>query len=122
MRLQAQLFSGHFGSLIRSLLGEAQFDEELAQAFRERWLLPRREMTRDILQTAIAEGDLKPGIDLDPAIDLLYAPFYYRLLLGVGALDDRLSDHVFNAALAGLRTPQIGSSRIVMVPTPSIRR
>jgi AcrR family transcriptional regulator len=103
MRLQARLFSGHFGKLIRSLLGEAQFDDELAEAFRERWLLPRREMTREILQTAIAEGDLKRSIDLDQAIDLLYAPFYYRLLLGVGALDDGLSDRVFQAALAGLR-------------------
>ena len=103
MRLQARLFAGHFGQLIKSLLGEAQFDDDLAQAFRERWLLPRRELTRQILQQAIGDGDLRRDIDLEAAIDLLYAPFYYRLQLGIGVLDEAFSDTVYEAVLAGLR-------------------
>jgi AcrR family transcriptional regulator len=39
----AKAFRGPFGSMIKALLGEAQFDAELAEAFRTRWITPRRE-------------------------------------------------------------------------------
>ena len=42
MRILARVFRGRDGALIKSLLAEAQFDPELATAFRERWTLPRR--------------------------------------------------------------------------------
>lgn len=42
MRAQATAFRGKYGNLVKALLGEAQCDPELAEAFRERWTLPRR--------------------------------------------------------------------------------
>jgi hypothetical protein len=43
MRLQAKFFSQQIWlKLIKALLSEAQFNPELAEAFRERWILPRR--------------------------------------------------------------------------------
>jgi AcrR family transcriptional regulator len=53
MRLQARFFRSALGRMIAELLGEAQFDSELAEAFRERWINPRRAMTRDVLLEAI---------------------------------------------------------------------
>ena len=61
-------------------------------------------MTREILEQAVADGDLRRGIDLEAAIDLFYAPFYYRLQLGSGVLDESFSDQIFNSVLAGLRS------------------
>src|ERR1700761_3028833 len=57
--LQAAFFRGSREKLIRSLIAEAQSDPELATAFRDRWLKPRREGVRRILQTAITEGSLR---------------------------------------------------------------
>ncbi len=99
--LQAVFFRSPRGNLIRSLVAEAQSDPELACAFRDRWLEPRREGVREILQTAVTEGSLRKDIDIDTAIDLLYGSLYYRLLLGSGPLDERFVDHIFQQFLAG---------------------
>ena len=99
--LQAAFFQSSRGTLIRSLVAEAQSDSELAMAFRERWLNPRREGVRQIMQAAVAEGSLRSEIDIDTAIDLLYGSLYYRLLLGAGALDERFVDSIYDQFLEG---------------------
>ncbi len=101
LRLQAKFFRGRYGRLIRSLLAEAQFDGELASAFRERWIQPRRQGVIQILQMAIREGDLRGNIDLETTTDILYGPIYYRLLLGTGVIDDAFIDHVYEQFLTG---------------------
>jgi AcrR family transcriptional regulator len=99
--LQAAFFQSSRGTLIRSLVAEAQSDSELAIAFRERWLNPRREGVRQIMRAAVAEGSLRSDIDIDTAIDLLYGSLYYRLLLGAGALDERFVDSIYDQFLEG---------------------
>jgi len=99
--LQAAFFQSSRGILIRSLVAEAQSDSELAIAFRERWLNPRREGVRQIMRAAVAEGSLRSDIDIDTAIDLLYGSLYYRLLLGAGALDERFVDSIYYQFLEG---------------------
>jgi AcrR family transcriptional regulator len=101
--LQARFFRSESGTLIRSLLAEAQSDEVLAKAFRERWLRPRRDGVIEILKQAIAEGDVRDGIDLEVATDQLYGPIYYRLLLGSGKLDSRFLNALFEQFLSGYR-------------------
>ncbi len=102
MRLQAGFFRGRFGRMIRSLLGEAQFDPELARAFRERWINPRRQGPRLLLEEAIRQGDVRPDIDIEAAIDSLYGPLYYRLQIGTGPVSDDFADTVFRQVIAGL--------------------
>jgi len=99
--LQVAFFRSSRGNLIRSLVAEAQSDPELAGAFRDRWLNPRRKGVRQIMQAAMAEGYVRKDIDIDAAIDLLYGSLYYRLLLGSGTLDERFIGHAFQQFLAG---------------------
>ena len=101
LNLQAAFFRSSRGNLIRSLVAEAQSDPELAIAFRERWLDPRREGVRKIMRAAVMEGSLRSDVDIDTAIDLLYGSLYYRLLLGSGALDERFIDLVYRQFLEG---------------------
>jgi AcrR family transcriptional regulator len=102
MRLQMKAFRGRYGRLIRSLLGEAQFDPQLVTAFRDQWIMPRRGLARAAIEKAIAEGDFRSDIDIDAAIDLLYAPIYYRLQIGTGALTDQYADEILQHAVQGL--------------------
>lgn len=99
--LQVAFFRSSRGNLIRSLVAEAQSDPELARAFRDRWLNPRREGVRQIMQAAIAEGSLRRDLDIDAAIDLLYGSLYYRLLLASGPIDEPFIDHAYHQFLAG---------------------
>jgi hypothetical protein len=64
--------------MIKALLGEAQFDAELAEAFRTRWITPRREAAKKVIQSAIRNKELRPDVDLDQALDALYGGIYYR--------------------------------------------
>ena len=102
MRTMAKAFRSRDGALVKALLAEAQFDAELATAFRERWTLPRRKMAVAVLHEAVRRGELRPDIDLETTIDLLYAPIYYRLQMGTGPLSEAYIDRLFQHAMNGL--------------------
>src|ERR1700704_1216356 len=98
----AKAFRGPFGSMIKELLGEAQFDEELAEAFRTRWITPRREAAKEVIQAAVRNKELRADIDLDQALDALYGGLYYRLMIGSGPLSDACVRGMFSAVMDGL--------------------
>jgi AcrR family transcriptional regulator len=106
LNLQATFFRSARGNLIRSLVAEAQSDPELAAAFRDRWLAPRREEVRQMLRQAMKEGSLRKDLDLETAIDLLYGSFYYRLLLGTGHFDEKFIESTYQQFLRGHRVPE----------------
>jgi AcrR family transcriptional regulator len=110
LHLQAAFFRSSRGNLIRSLVSEAQSDPELATAFRDRWLNPRREGVRKNIQAAISEGSLQGDFNIDTAIDQLYGSLYYRLLLGSGKMDETFIEDTYQQFLTG-HTAQLSSRR-----------
>lgn len=80
----------------------AEPDSELAKPFRHRVILAARDEGRRLLQRAIDDGTLRRGLDLDVALDLLYGPIFFRVLLGRGPLDAHFADRVFDHAMKGL--------------------
>ena len=99
MRRLAEAFGGKMGRTVAALIAEGQADPELAEALRSRWLSVRRVEVRDILELGIERGELRDDIDLEVAVDVLYGPIYYRMLVGHARLDeafaDVLADHIF---------------------------
>jgi AcrR family transcriptional regulator len=93
------------GAMAISLLGEAQHDAELARAFRDGWLEPRRVVGRDVLRRAIDRGELRADLDLDAALDALYGPLYLRVLFGHGSLERAALGALVDQALRGLAPP-----------------
>ena len=93
------------GKLVVSLLGEAQHDDSLAEALRDGWLEPRRIFGREVLQRAIARGELQKELDLDLALDSLYGPVYLRLLFGHAPLDVCSLEALVERALHGIAGP-----------------
>jgi AcrR family transcriptional regulator len=103
MRRLAEAFSGNLGRTVAALIAEGQADPELAEALRSRWLSVRRTEAREILELGIERSELREDLDPEVAVDVLYGPIYYRMLVGHAPLDEdfanTLADHVF----AGLR-------------------
>jgi AcrR family transcriptional regulator len=99
----AKAFRGPFGSMIKALLGEAQFDAELAEAFRTRWITPRREAAKEVIKSAMRNKELRPDVDPDEALDALYGGLYYRLMIGSGPLSGACVREIFSAVMDGLR-------------------
>ena len=103
MRTMAKAFRGEDGALVRALLAESQFDAELGKAFRERWTLPRREMALAHFRAGVESGAIRRDAELETAIDLLYAPMYYRLQMETGPLSNAYVDSLFDHVMQGLR-------------------
>jgi AcrR family transcriptional regulator len=102
MRRLAEAFGGKMGRTVAALIAEGQADPELAEALRSRWLSIRRTEAREILELGIERGELRDDIDPEVAVDVLYGPIYYRMLVGHAPLDDDFADALADHAFAGL--------------------
>jgi AcrR family transcriptional regulator len=67
-------------SLIGTVIAEESHTPDLIRLFRERIVAPRRQMVRAILERAQAAGEVRPGLDLDCAVNMLIGAFYARYL------------------------------------------
>jgi AcrR family transcriptional regulator len=101
--LVIEQLSGDTGTVFRGVIGAAQSDPELAAAVRETILTPRIAECSDRLARAVAAGQLRPDVPLYNMVELLYAPIYYRLLLGTADLNPHETRARIEYTLLGLR-------------------
>jgi len=87
---------------LQGMMAEAQLAPEFRQPFR-RWVETRQAMASTILTRGVARGELAADLDLAHAIDLLFGPFWYRLLVGHAPLDPRTAPAHVAQLLSGLR-------------------
>jgi AcrR family transcriptional regulator len=99
MRRLIKALGGKMGRTVAALIAEGQADPELTEALHSRWLSVRRAEVKEILEQGMTRGELREGLDLEVAVDSLYGPIYYRLLVSHAPLEedfaDTLADHVF---------------------------
>jgi AcrR family transcriptional regulator len=86
----------------RGLIAAGQSDPDLAAAIERTLLRPRVEACRERLAAAEAAGVLRPDVDVDQLIEVLYAPMYYRFVL-----QDRPIDGGHAAAVLDLVLPAV---------------
>jgi AcrR family transcriptional regulator len=75
------------GRVLPGLLGELRRNPELAAAYAERVVRPRRHAIVDALARALDRGELRQGADPDQIADLLIGPAFLRQLLPFGLPD-----------------------------------
>lgn len=102
MQKIVKLMNSPRGEVLASVIGCGQADEELIAAFRENWLTPRREDAKRVFQRGVDRGELKEGIDAEIAIDALYSPLFYRLLLKHQPLTKDFVDRLVDVVMNGL--------------------
>jgi AcrR family transcriptional regulator len=93
------------GPAIAALIAEIQSNPRVGEAFRERFLAARREAAFAVLRRGRERGELAGYVDLDVAVDTLYGPVYYRLLLGHQPLDRGFASALLRQLCDGL-TPR----------------
>jgi AcrR family transcriptional regulator len=92
------------GPMLAGLIAEAQHDEELARAWRERVIEPLRARHKIMIEHAIARGEVPPDTDGDVVLDLFFGAAYHRLLQGHLPLTDRFVRQVVGIIVAGTGT------------------
>ena len=108
LRHLAAAFRGRPGKVLGLLLGRAQTEADLADAFWTRWVQPRRVLAREIIRRGISSGELRRGLDADVAVDALYGALYYRLLIPYAPMTDAYIDQLVSTVLDGMENPGRG--------------
>lgn len=103
MRALTQVFAGKHGRIIVSLVAAGHSDPEIAATFRARWTAKRRDEVRSVLSQGVENGELREDLDLDAAMDALYGPIYYRLLVGHAPLDEAFVNTLVDHVIKGIR-------------------
>jgi AcrR family transcriptional regulator len=103
MRRLIRIFQSPRGKVVAALLAGGQSDPELIEAFRDRFLWPRRKQAYATLQRGIDRGELPAGTDLNLVLDSLYGPIYMRFLIRHFKLDEGFADQICGLVLDGLK-------------------
>ena len=98
-----KVFRSRRGRIVSAILAAGQTDKDVIEAFRERFLWPRRREAYRTLRRAIARGELRKDTDLDLLLDSLYGPIYMRFLIQHDRLTLEFVDHLCALVLRGAR-------------------
>jgi AcrR family transcriptional regulator len=89
--------------ILLGILTKARDDPGFADAYRERFIQPRREGSREVLRRAIERGEVAAEVDIEVAADLVWGPLYHRLLHGHARFDEQFARRSVALAVAGIR-------------------
>jgi AcrR family transcriptional regulator len=103
MRRVIRIFRSDRGKVVAALLAGGQSDPELLEAFRDRFLWPKRRQAYQTLQRGIDRGELPAASDLDLILDSLYGPIYMRFLIRHDNLEESFADEICGLVLKGLK-------------------
>jgi AcrR family transcriptional regulator len=91
------------GRTLAALIAEAQNDPAFLQMFREQFQNVRREALRSVLKRGIARGELLEDLDVELFIDAVFGAFWYRLLTGRAAINERFAEQLVEMMWPAIR-------------------
>jgi AcrR family transcriptional regulator len=111
MRGLIRIFRSKRGKVVAALLAGGQSDPELLEAYRDRFLWPRRKQAYQTLQRGVDRGELPAGCDFDLILDSLYGPILMRFLIRHVKLDESFADEICGLVLQDLKRRRIAEIR-----------
>jgi AcrR family transcriptional regulator len=69
------------GRVCVELIGEAQADEQFAEAYRDVFVTARRAAVRALLERGRERGEIRDDVDVELAMDMFFGPIWYRRLV-----------------------------------------
>jgi AcrR family transcriptional regulator len=98
----AALFTSKTGRNVAAVLVSGYGETELSKAFRLYFVQARRDEGRALLERAVAAGDIRADVDLELALDLIYGPIFYRLMMARAPIDAGFADALLREVLTGI--------------------
>ena len=90
------------GRVIAELIGQAQTDSALQEAYLHAYSRPRRDLAVRRLEVAIEAGQLRAELDCEAVVDQLWGACYHRLLLPDEPLDTAFVDTLVHNLFHGI--------------------
>lgn len=101
LRKVAAVFVSRIGRNVAMMVAAADEDTEISRVFRTHFILARREEGRALLENAIEQNAVRADIDFETALDMIYGPLFYRLLVGHKPLTAEFTDSLVAHAVEG---------------------
>ena len=95
-------FTGDNGRIVAEIIAEGQASSEALKSFRDRFILPRREVALSIIEKGISSGEFESDINPELALDVSYGSLYYRLMVGHLPIDEDFAEHLPDIVIKGL--------------------
>jgi AcrR family transcriptional regulator len=92
------------GTVMARVLTGIHEDKRLRQVFLERYVKPRRQIQRRIIEDAIASCELKSTTDPELLIDALNGPLFFRWLQGHAPLDKSFAKGILDRVIPAFQT------------------
>lgn len=105
MRGLITAFATTRGRQIALTLAASDPESEMTKAFRNRVILSSREAGRRLIGDAVSRGEILAPAEIETVLDMIYAPVFYRLLVGHLPLDLHFADSLVTRARALLTRP-----------------
>lgn len=116
----AQTLASRTGRNVAMMIAASDPQSELSKAFRNHFILTRREEGRAWLAQAQALGQLDTKLDLEVALDQIYGALFFRLLLGHAPIDEQFVKRLLAQVLAGLARGKPAAVKLT-APKPAAR-
>ncbi|HEX9343974.1 MAG TPA: TetR/AcrR family transcriptional regulator [Actinomycetota bacterium] len=104
-KAQASNFNVDLSWLMPRLSMETAKHPELHEAYQREFVRPHRRVITELIERAVARGELRDDLDPELLTDMLNGTFVYRAAIrcGLFQMDDDLIDRVIDLALEGAR-------------------
>lgn len=104
-------YTSPLGKLFSQFLAEGQSDAAFLKLFRDRFIFVRRETAKVMWKRGVERGEIRPDVESEIVLDLIYGPLVLRLLTGHGSVGERESEAVVKAVFAGLKNGKWNGAR-----------
>jgi AcrR family transcriptional regulator len=100
--LMHHLRTSDAGRVMPTLVAELAHNAELAQAFREGFVQPRRARILEAVRRGVERGEVREGVDPELVADAVVALLQHRFLVTGMDMDDGLPERVIDLLWRGL--------------------
>jgi Tetracyclin repressor-like, C-terminal domain len=81
------------------MVAAAQSETELAKAFRNEFIARNRDAARLLLEHCVEQRLVASPPDIDLALDLIFGPLFYRLLMGHAPITRGFVDQLLDVVI-----------------------
>jgi AcrR family transcriptional regulator len=100
-QLAGKLHDTAAGRIMPGVMAEAAVNPEMREVL-SAFVQDRRKRPREVVQRAVARGQLPPGTDVELVLDLVGAVPFYRELVSGQSMDERYAERVVDVILAAV--------------------
>lgn len=106
LRRVISFYNESYGQGLLDLIAESRFDEDLADAVRDQFIVFRRKDTVEVMRAGMATGAIRQDLNVETVMDALWGAVYYKLLVSHTPVRPNYADDLFETFWPAIAEPR----------------